>query len=143
MQGEGIIIHASCVAWQGRAALIRGASGRGKSSLALELMAFGATLVADDRVVLQAGPGGITASAPDPLSGLIEARGIGLLNAEAARPASVVVVVDLDHEESTRLPEPREAELLGQSLPLLHTVKSPHFAAALLQYLKAGRREDL
>jgi len=143
MQGDGTIIHASCVAWQGRAALIRGASGRGKSSLALELMALGATLVADDRVVLEAGPDGITASVSEPLSGLIEARGIGLLNAERTGPARVVVVVDLDHEETARLPEPRETELLGQSLPLLHAVKSPHFAAALMQYLKAGRREDI
>ncbi|MEM9638850.1 MAG: hypothetical protein AAGA94_14475, partial [Pseudomonadota bacterium] len=43
------ILHASCVACQGRAVLILGRSGQGKSGLALQLMAYGADLVADDR----------------------------------------------------------------------------------------------
>ena len=46
------IVHASCVARDGRAVLIRGASGSGKSGLALQLMALGAGLVADDRTRL-------------------------------------------------------------------------------------------
>ena len=46
------ILHATCIAWQGRGVLIRGPSGSGKSALALGLMAHGAVLVADDRVKL-------------------------------------------------------------------------------------------
>ena len=42
-------IHASCVAVRGEGVLILGASGQGKSDLALRLIDRGATLVADDR----------------------------------------------------------------------------------------------
>ena len=45
-------IHASAVALGPVGLLIMGASGSGKSSLALELMARGAKLVADDQVVV-------------------------------------------------------------------------------------------
>ena len=58
------ILHASCVAWQGRGALILGRSGAGKSALALQLMAFGADLVSDDRTELLAEADVLTARAP-------------------------------------------------------------------------------
>ena len=45
-------IHASCVAIDGRALLIEGASGDGKSDLALRLIDRGATLVSDDYTCL-------------------------------------------------------------------------------------------
>jgi len=47
------VLHASCVCLEGRAVLIRGASGSGKSGLALQLIALGAALVADDRTVAE------------------------------------------------------------------------------------------
>ena len=43
-------IHATCIEVDGVGVLIRGASGSGKSDLALRLIDAGATLVADDRV---------------------------------------------------------------------------------------------
>lgn len=137
------IEHASCIAVNRRALLIRGASGSGKSSLALELMAFGAMLVADDRVVLTRQGPAIISTAPDAIRGMIEARGLGILKADYAGPARVVAVVDLDHTEVLRLPELRSVAILGQSVPLLHRVLSPHFAAALMQYLKTGLRTDI
>ena len=54
-----INLHASAVALDGRGALLLGASGAGKSGLALRLMALGARLVADDRVLLRRGPEGL------------------------------------------------------------------------------------
>ena len=47
-----------------RAVLLTGASGTGKSTIALELMAYGASLVSDDQVVLVAESDVIVASAP-------------------------------------------------------------------------------
>ena len=41
-----MIVHASCIAHHGRGLLILGPSGAGKSTLALEMMAYGAVLVA-------------------------------------------------------------------------------------------------
>lgn len=136
------IVHASCVAVQGRAVLIRGASGTGKSALALHLMALGAGLVADDRTCLQAREGQVIASCPEALGGLIEARFVGLLRAAPAPPAPLALVVDLDRVETRRLPPPRNTALLGQQIPLLHKVDHAHFPASILQYLKGGRLEE-
>lgn len=135
-----VTVHASCVALQGGALLITGKSGRGKSALALQLMSFGAQLVADDRTILTRQKDLVFASSPATIRGLIEARGIGLLKAQAAPPTPVLAQVDLERAETARLPEPRKVELLGQSVPLLCRVDAPHFAAALMQYLKAGRQ---
>ena len=58
------ILNASCVAWQGRGALILGRSGAGKSALALQLMALGADLVSDDRTELLAPTVPLTSGTP-------------------------------------------------------------------------------
>ncbi len=134
----GQILHASCVAVPGRAALIRGASGQGKSTLALELLAFGATLIADDRTRLQRIQDRLHASAPDNIRGLIEARGVGLLRAETMETAPVTVVIDLDRTENDRLPQLHRTRILGCTLPLLHKSEYGHFPAAIMQYLKGG-----
>lgn len=134
------ILHASCVALAGRALLITGASGRGKSSLALRMMALGATLVADDRVALRRSGDAVTATAPPTISGLIEARGLGLLHADPAGPVPVFALLDLDRDETDRLPPARHRDLLGRPVPLLFRVDAPHFPAALFQFLKTGRR---
>lgn len=133
-----LILHASAVSFQGRGLLIRGASGSGKSALALELMARGAGLVADDRCELHPIPGGLELRAPQAISGLIEARGLGILRASPVAAAQLHAIVDLDHLASDRLPRHQEAEILGCALPLLYRVDAPHFAAALIQYLKSG-----
>jgi len=122
--------------------LITGASGSGKSSLALQLMALGAGLVADDRVVLEARDGVLTGNAPDAIAGLIEARGMGILRAEPHGPAAIVAVVDCDRTEAERLPPRRFAEVLGIHLPILHKGESAAFPAALMQYLKSGFQDE-
>ncbi len=134
-----VIVHATAVCLGARAALIRGASGSGKSSLALEMMARGASLVADDRVILRRAAEGVRLFAPEPARGLIEARGMGLLRAEVAASADLACVVDLDHVETERLPPFRETVLLDVTVPLLHKVATAYFAAALIQYLRKGR----
>ncbi len=131
--------HASCVAHQGKGVLICGASGSGKSGLALQLMALGAELVADDRVILKAEDGEMLASAPAQIAGKIEARGIGILNAKALPSAPVHVVIALDHAEKARLPEQYTITRLGITLPLLFRVDSPHFPSAIVHYLHHGR----
>lgn len=135
----GEILHASSVAFHGAAVLILGASGSGKSSLALQLMALGAELVSDDRTIVHAEGNDVIVHAPETIRGQIEARGVGILNAEAHGPAPVRLVIDLDQQETARLPELRVMRLLGQSVPLLHAAQSPHFAASVLQMLACGR----
>ncbi|MDP5219714.1 serine kinase [Ruegeria sp. 2205SS24-7] len=132
-------IHASCVALDGNALLIVGRSGSGKSALALEMMAFGAVLVADDRVDLIQEQALVLASAPKQTADLIEARGIGLLRAVSSEPLPVRYILDLDQPETARMPALVETMLLRRRLPLLGTPNTPHLAAALVQLLRAGR----
>lgn len=131
-------LHATCVALKGQAVVIQGASGAGKSALGLGLMALGCTLIADDRVYLTVQDGAVIAHCPPALAGLIEARGLGILNAVSEPKAKVVLVVDLDQVEPERLPPQRRLTLLGCELPLIYRVDAPQFAPGILQILKAG-----
>jgi HPr kinase/phosphorylase len=105
--------HAVAPTWV--AALIRGASGSGKSDLALRCLAqplnalfpssaraFGARLVADDRTDLTtaSGPSASAvsvpvASAPASISGLLEVRGLGVVAVPQVSLARLILVVDL------------------------------------------------
>ena len=139
MSDAPVLLHATCVAWEGRAVLIRGVSGAGKSALGLELMAGGCGLVADDRTELWAGEGRLVARCPPAIRGLIEARGVGILRAEAVEEAEVVVVADLDEAERERLPPWRSVTLLDVTVPLLRKPLNGTFGGPILQFLKAGR----
>ena len=132
------ILHASAVALGPSGLLILGRSGSGKSTLALELMAFGARLVADDRVEVRNRGGVLEMRAPVAIAGRIEARGLGILAAKSA-PARAMAVVDLDRIETARLPEEHEAVIAGVALPCLGKVETSAFAAMLLAYLAGGR----
>jgi HPr kinase/phosphorylase len=136
------VFHASSVALGGRGVLILGASGTGKSSLALHLMALGAALVSDDRTVAnRASNGQVLLSAPEAIRGRIEARGVGILQAETEQNVPLALVVDLDRSERDRLPPDRTIEVLGKNFPVLNNPGSLHFPHAILQYLKAGRSD--
>ncbi len=134
-------IHATCVAWYGRGVLITGASGAGKSSLGLVLMAMGCSLVADDRVRIRRDDERLIATSPPSIVGRIEARGIGILDAESQPDAQVALAVDLDHAETARMPQRRILTLLGCDVPLIWRSEGPQFAPAILQSLKAGRSD--
>jgi HPr kinase/phosphorylase len=133
-------IHGGCVAVEGRGLLILGPAGSGKSSLALELIALGAELVADDRVALRAEAGGLRASAPAALRGLIEARGLGLLRLPAAAEARVALAVDLAPSPE-RLPARRAFRALGAAAPLVNAPLAAR-AAALFAALRWGAPLD-
>lgn len=140
MSGRLLTVHATTVAVGQAALLIQGPSGSGKSALALQMMALGARLIADDQTCLTPLPDGPPrASAPEALKGMIEARGMGILAVEPAAPTRIAAVVDLGATETERLPPLRQTEVAGTSLPLFHKVESDHFPAALMQYLKGGR----
>ena len=134
-------LHATVVGVEGRAVLIRGASGSGKSGLALQMIALGAGLVADDRAVIRRDGAGLIADAPDTIRGRIEARGVGLLRCPANGPMQVVLIVDLDHEEEARLPPIRYEALLGVTLPVIRKNAGAHFPAAMMTYLRHGRSD--
>jgi serine kinase of HPr protein (carbohydrate metabolism regulator) len=116
-----VIAHAGLVAqrlsgrWCG--VLIEGASGAGKSDVALRALDIGFRLVADDRTVLWASGGRLYGRAPDTLAGLIEIRGQGVVQMAALPLAEVALVVRAGAPE--RMPEPQTTQILGMAVPLL------------------------
>lgn len=140
--GDGTLLHASCVALGARrAVLILGPSGSGKSALALQLIALGARLVADDRTLLRPDGTSLIASAPAAIAGRIEARGVGLIDLPHLHEATVTLAVDMRTPETDRLPPRGMTHVAGHDLPLVHKVDGPHFPAAILLYLQHGRSD--
>jgi HPr kinase/phosphorylase len=133
------IMHATCVAVLGRGVLILGPSGTGKSALGLELMTFGAVLVADDRTKLTRHGPDVIATCPPLIAGKIEARGIGILAAASQDSAAIRLVVDLGQTETHRLPPKRQVDLLGVPIDLVFGSTSRHFLHGLLQLLRTER----
>lgn len=115
-----------------------GQAGSGKSALALDLLSRGATLVSDDRTVLTRDGEVVVASSPPAISGLIEARGVGILRADRCKSARLCAVVELDMVEAERLPPKRCIDILSVDVRVFYRVDEPYFAAALLQVLKGG-----
>lgn len=110
-------VHATAVLLQAGGLLLRGASGAGKSSLAMRLIDRGAMLVADDRVCLSARDGVLYAAPPPVLAGLIEVRGLGILRLPYAPLAAIRLMLDLGGG-AERMPEEAEEAILGISVPV-------------------------
>jgi len=112
-------LHATSVAIDGRAVLIEGKSGEGKSDLALRLIDRGATLIADDRTICRREPDSLVASAPATIAGKIEVRGIGIVEMPYtdAVPVALLIAI-LDHPP--RLPDQRRYRCVaGVEVPVL------------------------
>jgi len=97
-------LHASCVAVDGRAVLIEGRSGSGKSDLALRLIDRGAKLVSDDYTVLVRERDRLLAQPPATIAGRIEVRGIGIVEMPHSERVPVALVVCLA-DAIDRMPE--------------------------------------
>lgn len=115
-----MMLHqATAVAIDGRAMLIEGPPGSGKSSLALALIDRGATLIGDDGLTLEAAGEHLLASPAPKIAGLLEVRNVGLLRYPVARRVPVALVIRLDRA-AERLPEHAALQtLLGLDLPLV------------------------
>lgn len=137
--GSELVLHATTVAIDRKAVLIKGPSGSGKSGLALQLMALGARLVADDRTSLLRRNELILSCAPDTICGQIEARGIGILAAEPVADIPVHLIVDMGREETERLPPFREETILGVPVTMIKKCAAAHFPAAIKLYLHHDR----
>ncbi|HEV8592954.1 MAG TPA: hypothetical protein VGQ55_12690 [Pyrinomonadaceae bacterium] len=74
------VIHGVLMEMHGFGVLILGESGIGKSECALDLIAKGHRLVADDVVNLELDTGRLFGTAPNLISGLLEIRGLGIVS---------------------------------------------------------------
>jgi HPr kinase/phosphorylase len=124
-------IHASCVAIGARGVLLLGASGTGKSDLALRLIDEGAKLVADDRTILFALKGALHARAPASIKGFLEIRGLGIVKLPVRERVKIALVVQLGRE-GARLPDLRLYHVPAPLKPVLappQIALDAHFAS--------------
>jgi serine kinase of HPr protein (carbohydrate metabolism regulator) len=123
-------VHASVVALGGRAVLLAGAPGIGKSDLALRLIDDGATLVSDDLARIIREGDELFALAPERMAGVMEVRGLGLIRMELMEKAPLKLVVDLVRDDAAieRLPEPDYVTF--HDLPVMRVLINPRSASA-------------
>lgn len=132
----GLVLHASAVAIEGRALLIEGPPGSGKSSLALALIERGAGLIGDDAVTLMPSEGQLVASPPPNIAGLLEVRGVGLARLDVAPPAPVALILALGGPPPQRLPETPlpTRDIAGVAVPVLAFAPGPLAPAARAEW---------
>lgn len=103
--------------------MLEGASGTGKSSLALALLEkaqlsdFEATLICDDQALIAEENGQLFASAPEALAGKIEVRGFGILEIPYVPRAEISRIFKLvDFGEVPRLGDSERVDRFGVQL---------------------------
>jgi serine kinase of HPr protein (carbohydrate metabolism regulator) len=112
-------VHASTVATGGRAVLLSGPSGSGKSDLALRLIDRGFTLVSDDQTIVRREGDRLIASAPPTIAGKLEVRGLGIVEMATVTDVPIALFVELT-SKIERLPDNnRQHPILGLPLPLI------------------------
>ncbi len=113
-----VLANRTCVAVRGRAVLIEGAPGSGKSSLALALVDRGATLVGDDAVAIRRSGQHLVASPPAEIAGKLEVRGVGIVEVPTcSAPVSLILVLGAS---APRFPEQLvQREIDGVAIPEL------------------------
>ena len=101
----------------GSGVLIIGRSGSGKSSLAINLLALGAKLVADDQCELVKKNNRYRILKPASLPNSIEIRGIGLVSVPTVVETKLDWVVNMDEAETERMPDLRFTKIDGYRVP--------------------------
>src|SRR5712691_8953712 len=131
---EPLLIHATAVAIDGHAVLLRGPSGCGKSDLGLRRIDAGGRLVADDQSELWRRGDVLFVRAPATIGGLLEIRGIGIMRLDALPEAPVAMIADLVAAEKVeRLPTSNRETILGVALPLVAVAPFEASAAAKIR----------
>ncbi|MBP6379349.1 MAG: aldolase [Sphingorhabdus sp.] len=117
MSAAATLVHASAVAIDGQGILLVGASGSGKSDLALRLVDRGAILVCDDYCDILDGSDGPEIHATPSISGKIEVRGVGICSIDYIPSTPLSMVLQLDRAPDRLPASDGRIELAGWSVP--------------------------
>ncbi|MXO95075.1 serine kinase [Erythrobacter aquimaris] len=127
------LFNVSCVCLGGRAILISGAPGSGKTSLALALIDRGAELIGDDGISLRLSDGIVIAGPPPETTGQIEVRNVGIVELPTTT-APIALVLDLN-DKAARFPlEDKHRKILGIPIPLVEFRPGDAIQALRAQY---------
>ncbi|MBQ1439535.1 MAG: HPr(Ser) kinase/phosphatase [Solobacterium sp.] len=131
LSGDLIVVY-------GKGVLITGESGMGKSEIAMELVRDGQVFVADDRVDVQKIHNSLYGHAPELLRGMLEIRGIGIIDVERmfganrlAKRHHIDLVINLVRydasEEYERIGDEMTSftRIMGVSIPAMSLPVSP------------------
>jgi HPr kinase/phosphorylase len=144
-------IHASAVLVGAKAALIRGASGSGKSRLTWNLLQAAeqgalpfARLVVDDRALIEAQGGHLLVRPASTLAGMIEIYGMGIRQLPYEPVAMVGLVVDLNAADADRIPpaEAGKTTISGITLPRLSVAAGMDALPLVLAFLRTKAADD-
>jgi HPr kinase/phosphorylase len=113
-----ILRQSTAVAIGGRALLIEGPPGAGKSSLALALIDRGATLIGDDGIALEERERALWALPAPATSGLIELRNVGLVTLPTSA-APLALVLELSEDAPRFVEAAGMIEIAGYAIPSL------------------------
>jgi HPr kinase/phosphorylase len=124
-------LRGTCISVDGHAVLLRGPSGSGKSDLALRLIDAGGKLIADDYTEVEQDGAALIATGPATIRGLLEVRGLGVIEIGAQPSARLVAAIDLVAlADVDRMPEPLQVRILATRLPCFRLFAFEASAAA-------------
>ncbi|MDM7967116.1 HPr kinase/phosphorylase [Blastomonas fulva] len=120
------IYPASCVSIGGAAVLISGASGIGKSELALALIDRGAQLISDDQVALRCEGERLVASPAPNIAGQIEMRNLGLMPMPPGPDCPVALLIELNRAAPRWIERCEQRVILGVAIPQILLTPDSH-----------------
>ena len=138
-----VLANVTGVAIGGRALLIEGVSGSGKSSLALALIDRGATLIGDDAITVTRQGETLHASPPPNTEGLLEVRNVGVISLPATT-GQVALLLTIDPNAPRYPLELVHREIEGIEIPELPFAAGDVAQAMRAEYAlnKHGRPND-
>lgn len=121
---QKITSHATAICLGNKGYLLKGSSGAGKSDLAFRLITnypSKAKIIADDQVIIECKNERVILSAPSPIKGLIEVRGVGIINVDIQENIelfSIIYLVPWDRIE--RFPDNKYETIFGVDFPVYY-----------------------
>jgi serine kinase of HPr protein (carbohydrate metabolism regulator) len=115
---EGILLQATGVSIEGRALILLGEPGSGKSSLALALIDRGAQLIGDDGIIITSDGDRLVASPPPNITGKLEIRNVGIVEFPVVT-APLCLALELCENAPRYVDKSESYEIAGMAIPLL------------------------